>query len=173
LKDAGLRSARNAALGFGLAFLVFSFASSPYHAALTRISGWVLSVSGHEVTMWTERWRVQVSDPRGRRSEVRPAHITFNFLLLVALFSAHPRPWGQRNVRRFGIALLALVVIHMAAFYVTVRSNLARSDPDAGVMATNFWFLLAQGYAVVGAYALVFALWWLLRSDSPVPTKVV
>ena len=94
--------------------------------------------------------------------------ITANIILLATLFSVTRKPLSDSNVPRFLLAMLALVVVHIAAVIVNVQSIYAlRLGPWSAVhygpIARNFWGAAAHFYTVVGIFGAPFALWWLLR----------
>jgi hypothetical protein len=110
------------------------------------------------------------------RSSPRPGlmlmDITANIILLATLFSVARKPLSDRNVPRFLLAVLALILVHIAAVFVNVQSIYAlRLGPWSAVhygpVARNFWGAGAHFYSLVGVFGAPFALWWLFR---PSPT---
>src|SRR5258708_3536839 len=106
------------------------------------------------------------------RSSPRPAlafvSVASNFILLITLFAVNPVVFGDRNVRAFLLAALALVPIHIGAIVANIESIYAVrlgawSALHYGAVARNFWGVAAHFYSVVGAFGAAAALWWLLR----------
>jgi len=106
------------------------------------------------------------------RSSPRPGlmlmDITANIILLATLFAVMRRPLSDRNVPRFLLAMLALMLVHIAAIIANVQSIYAlRLGPWSalhyGPVARNFWGAGAHFYTVAGVFGAPFALWWLLR----------
>jgi len=111
------------------------------------------------------------------RSSPRPGlmlmDITANIILLSTLFAVTRRPLSDRNVPRFLLAMLALMLVHIAAIIANVQSIYAlRLGPWSalhyGPVARNFWGAGAHFYTVAGVFGAPFALWWLLRPSAPV-----
>lgn len=93
--------------------------------------------------------------------------LTFNFIALCALFAATLR---LHRLARATAAVIALFFVHVLALLCTVEatalvSRVSRGE-DVSAVAWNTWTALSQGYQVVGAYALVFALWWFLGDGA-------
>jgi hypothetical protein len=113
------------------------------------------------------------------RSSPRPAltlmDLTANIILLTTLFAVDRRTMSDRNIGRFLLASLALVVVHIAAVIVNVQSIYALrlgawSERNYGAFARNFWGAGAHFYSLIGVFGAGFALWWLFRpSTEPAP----
>jgi hypothetical protein len=52
----------------------------------------------------------------------------------------------------------------------TLVQTLVARGVDVSPTEWNLWFGMAQGYAVVGAFAAVFAIWWIARPESDTET---
>jgi len=114
-------------------------------------------------------------DPRSPRPGLPVIDLTFNWVLLAALFAINPRPFSDRNIFRFLLASLLLYITHIAALATEVMSiYVLRLGPWSrvhyGELARNFWGTLNHSYRFVLMFAIVFGLWWALRpSDLPSP----
>lgn len=112
--------------------------------------------------------RVERSDfsPRSPRPVVPVSDLTFNVVLLFALFAIGDT-FSDRNVGRFAIALAILSASQ--AFFLFVRVKMiyalqlgAWSAANYGAVSRNVWGFLDHFYRVVGMYAIAFVLWWWL-----------
>lgn len=104
--------------------------------------------------------------PRSPRPIIRASDMTFNIVLLFALF-AIGTTFRDRNVGRFVIALGLLLLMHVLFLFVRVKAIYALqlgawSLANHGVISRNVWGFLDHFYRVVGMYALAFGLWWWL-----------
>jgi len=115
-------------------------------------------------------------DPRSKRPAIPIRDLTFNIALLTALFAVSKRPFSDRNIGGFLIALVLLAVTHILgavaevmAIYVSklgMWSTVHYSDLDR-----NVWGVLNHFYRLVLMYAIAFALWWIFRGPDTAPAK--
>jgi len=161
----------SALLGFVAGFALWWYAADPYHALLTRAAGAALNLSeSGQKTRVSYRGGIAALE-RSDFSQfrlVRVRELTFNFILLSTLFAASDRPLSRKRGIRFLLAVLVLAAVHWFAFLAAFKSTLAVnfgdwSERQYGEASANIWFVLSQGYVVIGAFATVFVLWWLLR----------
>jgi hypothetical protein len=105
----------------------------------------------------------------GNGGTVRVDYLTFNVVALLGLFSFDRVPL-LRTLRRLALAFAALLFIYVGAIIAVTRGTLVQTLVARGVDVSqtewNLWFGMAQGYAVVGAFAAVFAIWWIARPES-------
>lgn len=110
-------------------------------------------------------------DPRSKRPGIPLRDLTFNIALLTALFAVSKRPFSDRNIGGFFIALVLLYVTHVfgtiaevMAIYVAklgMWSQVHYSD-----LERNVWGVINHFYRLVLMYAFAFALWWLFRDPA-------
>jgi hypothetical protein len=174
-----LKLATKGAVGFLFALAVWLWLSIPYTQLLASMSEAVIRLA--------ERPAVTFITPQGtlmviNRSDLRPppstgqlavesTDITFNFILLMALFAASTRALSDRNVYGFVAAAVALFFVHVAAVVSFVKAYYALSFGSwsalhYGVVARKFWGAAPYFYSVIGVYGFAFALWWLFRPSS-------
>jgi hypothetical protein len=110
-----------------------------------------------------------------RRGSPRPGlplmGLTANVVLLTALFAVNRHPLHDRNVLGFVSAATILAVVHVFAVIANVESIYALrlgpwSAKHYGPFARNFWGAAAHFYGLIGAFGVVFALWWLFRPPA-------
>ncbi len=119
--------------------------------------------------------------PVGDRMEIRSGHghfpianipanqLTYNLILLVALFASNPKPWRDRNVVAFLLSLLVVMASHPIGALISIESTYALrlggwSEMHYGRFASSFWLIAEMFYRMIGMFALVFACWWIDRN---------
>ena len=110
-------------------------------------------------------------DPRSKRPAIPLRDLTFNFLLLTALFAISKRPFSDRNILGFLIASAILAVTHVFGAVAEVMSIYVSklglwSTVHYGPFARNFWGVANHFYRLVLMYAIAFALWWIFRDPG-------
>ena len=110
-----------------------------------------------------------------RRSTRRPAipikDLTFNIILLTALFAASRRVFSDRNIGGFLAAAAILALTHIAGTIAEVMSIYVAklgmwSKVNYSDVERNFWGVANHGYRLVLMYAIAFALWWIFRDKG-------
>jgi hypothetical protein len=101
--------------------------------------------------------------------------LTYNVILMLALFAMNDRPWRVANVRRLAIALVILFVSHCVGLIISIESTYAMrqgawSDQHYGDAAANFWLTAELVFRIVGMFGVVFASWWALSHSKSVST---
>ena len=107
-------------------------------------------------------------DPRSPRPTVNVIDLTFNVILLTALFATSRRPFSDRNMLGFAMAAPILAITHVLAVIASVMSlYVARlglwSRVNYSDLERNVWGVAAHSYRVVLMYAIAFGLWWAFR----------
>ncbi|HEY0158576.1 MAG TPA: exosortase H-associated membrane protein [Thermoanaerobaculia bacterium] len=110
-------------------------------------------------------------DPRSKRPAISIGDLTFNFVLLMALFAASPRVFSDRNIGGFLAASATLALTHILGVIIRVRSiYVAQLGMWSTVNYTsfdrNFWGAADHFYRLVLMYAIAFALWWVFRDPA-------
>ena len=116
-------------------------------------------------------------DPRSKRPAIPLRDLTFNFVLMTALFAMSKRTFSDRNMGGFLGASAALAVTHILATIAEVMSiYVAKLGPWSRVhysdASRNFWGVASHSYRLVLMYAIAFALWWVFRdATKEIPKK--
>jgi hypothetical protein len=115
-------------------------------------------------------------DPRSKRPAIPIKDLTFNFVLLCALFAATKRPFTDRNMGGFVLATISLAITHVLAAISEVMSIYVGklgpwSRANYGDFSRNFWGVANHSYRLVLMYAIAFALWWVFRDPGVEPVK--
>ncbi len=109
--------------------------------------------------------------PKSKRPGVPLPDLTFNVILLFALFASSRQTFSTRNVTGLALSLGILLIVHILILVVAVESIYAVklgpwSVANYGPFARNFWTGTEHFYRVVGMYGIAFALWWLFRPQG-------
>ena len=110
-------------------------------------------------------------DPRSKRPAIPLHDLTFNIILLAALFATSKRVFSDRNMFGFVVAAMVLAVTHVLGLVTEVMSiYVAKLGGWSKVHYTavdrNVWGVASHFYRLVLMYALAFALWWVFRDTS-------
>lgn len=167
------------AIGFVIGLVIWGGLSVPYTRLLASLSQVVVRLAERPpVTTITPNGTLMMVDrsdfpssPSAMRFGVESTDITFNLILLTALFAASGRVFSDRNVFGFAGAAVALVIVHVAAVVSFVQAYYAESfgpwsASHYGFVALHFWRAAPYFYSVVGAYGFAIAIWWLFRPSS-------
>jgi hypothetical protein len=110
-------------------------------------------------------------DPRSKRPGIALHDLTFNVILLTALFAASKRTFSDRNIGGFLAAAAALALTHVLGTVVEVMSIYVAklgmwSTVHYSNIERNVWGVTNHFYRLVLMYAIAFALWWIFRDAS-------
>ena len=110
-------------------------------------------------------------DPRSKRPAIPVRDLTFNIALMTALFAVSKRPFSDRNIGGFLVALVLLALTHI---FGTIAEVMAIYVAKLGMWSTvhysdlerNVWGVINHFYRLVLMYAFAFALWWIFRDPA-------
>ena len=111
-------------------------------------------------------------DPRSKQRPAIPIRdLTFNIVLLTALFAASRRTFSDRNIGGFVLAAACLALTHVLGTVAEVMSIYVAklgmwSTVHYGSMERTVWGVLNHFYRLVLMYAIAFALWWVFRDPG-------
>src|ERR1051326_7509076 len=102
--------------------------------------------------------------------------LTFNVILLVALFASNRAPFSDRNMKAFAIAFVIVLLLHPIGLFVSIESTYAMqqgawSDQHYGENAQRLWVNGEVFYRLIGMFGVVFAAWWLVAADVIKPAS--
>lgn len=111
-------------------------------------------------------------DRRSKRPAVPLRDLTFNVILLVALFAASKRTFSDRNIGGFLVAAGLLALTHVFGMVAEVMSIYVAklgmwSKVHYSDLERNVWGVANHFYRLVLMYAIAFALWWAFRDKGP------
>lgn len=110
-------------------------------------------------------------DPRSKRPAFSIRDLTFNVLLLIALFATAKRVFSDRNIGGFLIAMGLLALTHVWGAITEVMATYVMklglwSTVHYSAFERNVWSVSNHFYRLVLMYAIAFALWWLFRDPG-------
>lgn len=110
-------------------------------------------------------------DRRSKRPAIPVRDLTFNVILLTALFAASKRTFSDRNIGGFLIAAAILALTHILGTVAEVMSIYVAklgmwSKVHYSDFERNFWGVANHFYRLVLMYAVAFALWWIFRDKA-------
>jgi hypothetical protein len=117
-----------------------------------------------------------VTSAKPLQTATMPAdQLTYNIILLLALFASNERPWRIQNLRALTISLPILFASHCVALLISIESTYAVrqgvwSDQHYGDAAANFWLRSELVFRIVGMFGIVFVAWWALSHSKSVST---
>ena len=168
-------------LGGVAGFLVWWYVTPAYDAALAFGAQAMVRADGRlGAPNLVARDRVVDVRPSRRIAPeaVIPAdQLTYNIVLLVALFSMQRGFLRDRNVVALAVALLLLIVTHVIALAVSIESTYAIrmskwSEDHYSLMEQRVWVSIEFLYRIVGMFAIVFVCWWrTLDRNRPVGNR--
>jgi hypothetical protein len=96
--------------------------------------------------------------------------LTYNIILLLALFATNSRAWSLRNLRALLISAVVLFAAHVAGLLISIESTYALrlgewSAKHYSDLGQDVWLVLELFYRIVGMFGLAFACWFIL-SDA-------
>lgn len=177
------RLAARAFAGFAVGVAIWALLSPAYDRSIARGAEFTIrAFEKPKVTRLrpseTQYFTVDRSDfdPRSQRPAISIRDLTFNFVLLLALFAAVKRPFSDKNIGGFLVASGILGLTHVAAVVVEVMSIYALklgawSDVHYSAFERNFWGVANHFYRLVLMYAIAFSLWWIFRGPDEQPLR--
>jgi hypothetical protein len=101
--------------------------------------------------------------------------LTYNIILLLALFASNERSCNLANLRALAIALVIIFASHCVSLVISIESTYALrqggwSEAHYGNAAANFWLMAELVFRIVGMFGVVFVAWWGLSHSKSVST---
>ena len=102
--------------------------------------------------------------------------LTYNVILLVALFASNRAPFSDRNMKAFAIAFAVVLLLHPIGVFISIESTYALrqgawSEQHYGETAQRLWVNVEVFYRLIGMFGVVFAAWWMAGSDAVKPSS--
>ena len=91
--------------------------------------------------------------------------LTFNVILLIALYLSNVKPFGDRNLKAFALATLVVLLLHPIGLWISIESTYANqlgawSEQHYGETAARIWINVEIFYRLIGMFGVAFAAWW-------------
>jgi len=164
--------------GLALGVAVWRLATPAYNQVLAPATQLLLHadrrLAAAELVPQERRMFVTSSTPLP--TATMPAdQLTYNVILLLALFASNERPWRLVNLRGVAIALVILFISHCVGMVISIESTYAMrqgawSELHYGDAAANFWLTSELVFRIVGMFGVVFASWWALSHSKSMST---
>ncbi|HEX8173091.1 MAG TPA: hypothetical protein VF824_21330 [Thermoanaerobaculia bacterium] len=92
--------------------------------------------------------------------------LTFNLILLIALFGSNRNAFRDRNIAAFAVSLLLLLLTYPLSFVTMAEAYYAMhtgawGEVRYGELAGNAWLAAEMFWRLVGMFGLVFGCWWI------------
>jgi len=92
--------------------------------------------------------------------------LTFNVILLIALFASNRTPFSDRNMKAFAVAFAVVLLLHPIGLFISIESTYANqqgawSDQHYGETAAQVWINAEIFWRLIGMFGVVFAAWWM------------
>jgi hypothetical protein len=167
------------AIGFALGLTLWIVARGPYDDLMAGVAGPILRRIEPSVT-WVRtvdgRIDVDRTDLPSKTIHVEARLFTFNLIFLFTLFATNAGPVSRRNLARFAISWAILALTQALGVVAGAESVFSHtfgqwSDAHYSGLAADASLAIAQGYTLVGGYAIVFALWWIARGNGSDPRQ--
>jgi hypothetical protein len=99
--------------------------------------------------------------------------LTYNIILLLALFASNERCWSLANFRAFAIAMAIVFLSHCVSLVISIETTYglrqgAWSEQHYSSAGANFWLTSELVFRIVGMFGVVFAAWWGLSHSKSV-----
>ena len=99
-------------------------------------------------------------------ADIPADELTYNIILLTALFASNRRPLRDRNVAAFLKSVALVVALHVVGVLLSIESTYsvrmgAWSAEHYGTAARYVWSYAEIFYRLVGMFGVVFVCWWL------------
>lgn len=157
-------------LGLILGALLWAWLTPAYNRFLARCTAPLVRLDSRfaDAELVSGDNQIEIRSPRGGfpTASIPADQLTYNVILLLALFLSNPKPYRDRNVVGFFLSLFALVISHPFGALISIESTYALrlgkwSETHYSDFAANFWLIAEMFYRLIGMFAFVFVCWWL------------
>ena len=159
-------------IGLAAGTLLWTWLAEPYDGALAWATQPLVRIDARlrDADLVARGDRIDVVSDRGTFPPVNiPAtQLTFNVILLVALFASNRRPFSDRNLRAFLVSLVIVAVLHVPGLFISIESTYASrlgewSDAHYGSAAASAWLMGELFWRLAGMFGVAFGCWWVTR----------
>jgi hypothetical protein len=164
--------------GLALGVWIWWAATPAYNHVLAPATQLLLHADRHlaDAVLVPQERKILITSSTPLPIATMPAdQLTYNLILLLALFASNEKPWRVPNVRGLAIALVILFSSHCVGLLISIESTYAVrqgpwSEQHYGDAAANFWLTTELVFRIVGMFGVVFASWWALSHSKSVST---
>lgn len=166
--------------GLALAAIVWSWLAAPYNTILAHATQPLIRLdprlAGADASSRSDA--IAVDSPRGLFPEVvvPASQLTYNVILLVALFASNAKPLRDKNFVGFFVSLAIVLLLHPLGTLISIESTYATrlggwSEAHYGNFAANAWLLAEMFWRLIGMFGVVFAAWWVASARAAIASK--
>ena len=166
--------------GLLLAAAIWYFTTPAYNVALSWPTEALLKIDPRfeDSDVVARSSKIAVRPERGLLppAAIPADQLTYNVILLAALFASNRRPFRDGNPRAFLISLLVVMALHPIGLAISIESTYANrivnwSELHYGDREARFWLNAEMFYRLVGMFGVAFGCWWIARQrNEPVKT---
>jgi hypothetical protein len=154
--------------GFAGGIWLWSSAAPAYNRLLCIVAQPLLHIDRRfaAATLLTLERMVRVTSSTTLPVADIPADLlTYNVILLIALFALNDRALRWKNVRAFLISFVVIAIAHVAGLLIAIESTYAMrmgawSEQHYSAFTIDFWLASELFYRIVGMFGLAFACWF-------------
>jgi hypothetical protein len=164
--------------GLALGVWIWWAAAPAYNHVLAPATGLLLHADRRlaDAVLVPQERKVFVTSATPLPTALMPAdQLTYNIILLLALFASNEQAWRLANLRGLAIALAILFLSHCIGLLISIESTYALrlgawSEQHYSDAAGSFWLTTELIFRIVGMFGVVFASWWALSHSKSVST---
>lgn len=173
-RRAPLRRILQFAIGLTVGTLLWTWIAEPYDFVLAGATQPLVRIDARlrDAILVARADRIDVTSRTGTVPPVNvPApQLTFNVILLMALFASNRRPFSARNLRAFAISLVIVLLLHPPGLLMSIESTYATrlgawSDAHYGANAANLWLMGELVWRLAVMFGVAFGCWWVAASS--------
>lgn len=155
--------------GLVVGFFLWQWTTPAYDALLARATQPLVRIDARlrNAQLVARGDRVDVVSQTGEPPPINiPApQLTFNVILLIALFASNRHPFSDRSLRAFALSLLVVLLLHPFGMLISIESTYATrlgawSDARYGSTAQDLWVMAELVWRLAVMFGLSFACWW-------------
>jgi hypothetical protein len=167
-------------LGLVAGLALWMYATPAYDELLAAMTEPLLRVDARfrDADLVAVDTRMHVRSQRGNfpLAIIPASQLTFNTILLTALFASNAAPLGRRNLRAFLLSLLIVLALHPLGLVISIESTYALrleeySETHYGDFARNFWLVAEMFWRLVGMFGIAFACWYMTSGETTKAAK--
>jgi len=149
--------------------LLWMWLAEPYNVLLARLTQPLVHIDARlrDAQLVARGDRIDVVSSTGTLppGNIPAVQLTFNVILLIALFASNKRPFSDRNARAFALSLLVVLLLHPVGAWIAVESTYATragewSDAHYGAASSSIWLMAELFWRLTGMFGVAFGCWW-------------
>jgi len=129
-----------------------------------RIADTDLVAVGHTIV-------VQPTSDKLPMATLPASELTYNVILVVALFASNRKPLSDRNMKAFAVTLVIVLLLQPIGVFIATESTYANqqrawSELHYGNAESWVWLHLELFYRLIGMFGVVFGAWWVTADTT-------